>query len=357
MRALSFEEFGGPLVVGDVPEPTAADDGVIVEVRATGVCRSDWHGWQGHDPDIKSLPHVPGHELAGVVVDVGRDVTKWRTGDRVTVPFVAGCGDCPECATGNQQVCPQQFQPGFTAWGSFAQHVALRFADENLVRLPDDLDFVTAASLGCRVSTAYRAVLLQGGAQYGEWVAVHGCGGLGLSAVAIAAATGAQVIGIDINSEALELAESLGAVATLDATETDDIPQAIHDLTQRGAHLSLDTLGSTATCDNSIRSLRRRGRHVQVGLLAGADASPQVPLELAVGRELEIVGSHGLQAWHFPDLLDMVCSGRLDLSKLIDRTISLDDAPAALEAMGCFGSYGMTVIDDFAAPARQSTAA
>lgn len=347
MRAVYYKQFCGPLVVGELPEPELPEDGVILEVRATGVCRSDWHGWQGHDADIQVLPHVPGHELAGVVCEVGAAVRNWQVGDRVTVPFVAGCGDCPECVTGNHQVCDQQFQPGFTAHGSFAERVALRYADENLVRLPDELDFVTAAGLGCRVSTAYRAVALQGRVQRDEWVAVHGCGGLGLSAVAIAVALGAKVIAIDINPTALQLAKSVGAVAALNATECDEVPQAICELTQRGAHLSLDTLGSPITCENSIRSLRKRGRHVQVGLLAGEDASPRVPLELAISKELELVGSHGLQAKHYPAMFDLIAAGRLNLAPLFDRRISLFEAPAVLESMGEFGCHGITVIDRF----------
>lgn len=347
MKAVFFEEFGGTLKVGNVAEPSITDDGVLVEVGATGVCRSDWHGWQGHDADIRSLPHVPGHELAGTIVETGRLVTRWSVGDRVTVPFVAGCGSCPECGSGNHQVCDRQYQPGFTAWGSFAQRVALRYADENLVRLPDGLDYVTAASLGCRVSTAYRAVVFQGQLRAGQWVVVHGCGGLGLAAVAIAASLDAKVIGVDIRSDALMLAESLGARATLNASDVGDIPQAVFELTGRGADLSIDALGSPTTCDSSIRSLRKRGRHVQVGLLAGDQASPRVPMELAISRELEIVGSHGLQAAYYPELLDLVTTGRLDVGRLIDRTISLDEAPAALEAMGSFGNNGITVIDQF----------
>ena len=347
MKALYYESFRGALQLGEVADPELPADGVLVQVKATGVCRSDWHGWQGHDPDIRSMPHVPGHELAGLVAEVGEDVQKWSPGDRVTVPFVAGCGKCPECATGNHQVCDNQFQPGFTAWGSFAELVALRFADENLVRLPDQLDFMTAASFGCRVSTAYRAVALQGRLQPDQWVAIQGCGGLGLSALAIAVALEAKVIAVDIREDALQLAESMGAVASLDATQEEDIPAAIHELTARGAHLSLDTLGSRETCNNSIRSLRKRGRHVQVGLLAGADASPTIPLELAVARELELVGSHGLQASYYAELFDLQTSGRLKLEQLIDVPIPLGEAPQALEAMGSFAGNGITVIDRF----------
>ncbi len=187
MRAVVFDQYGGPAQVRDVPDPRPADHGVVVRVKATGLCRSDWHGWQGHDPDI-TLPHVPGHELAGVVEAVGPRVGTWRPGDRVTVPFVCACGTCASCARGDHQVCERQTQPGFTHWGSFAQYVALDHADVNLVAVPQDMSFATAASLGCRFATAFRAVVQQGRATAGEWVAVHGCGGVGLSAVMIAAA-------------------------------------------------------------------------------------------------------------------------------------------------------------------------
>jgi alcohol dehydrogenase len=347
MKALYYEQFGGDLRIAEMPEPAPAADGVVIEVRACGVCRSDWHGWQGHDPDIKALPHVPGHELAGVVAEVGCEVSRWRVGDRVTMPFVAGCGKCPECASGNEQVCDRQFQPGFTAWGAFAERVAVRYSDGNLVRLPEELGFVAAASLGCRLSTAYRAVVLQGKLQAGQWVVVHGCGGLGLSALMIATALGARVIGIDIQASALEMAKSLGAEAVIDATVVDDVPQEIHKLTGRGADLSLDTLGSRITCGNSIRCLRKRGRHVQVGLLVGDDASPPVPLELALSRELELVGSHGLQASYYSELFRLIELGKLNPSSLVRSTIALSEAPGVFADMGTFTGHGITVVNQF----------
>ncbi|MCW2606757.1 MAG: Alcohol dehydrogenase GroES domain protein, partial [Frankiales bacterium] len=190
MRALVFEEFGGPLEVREVDAPRPSPGGVVVRVEATGVCRSDWHAWQGHDPDVV-LPHVPGHELAGVVEEVGAGVVRHRAGDRVTVPFVCACGRCPQCAAGEHQVCPHQTQPGFTHWGSYAELVALEAADVNLVALPEQVDATTAASLGCRYATAFRAVVQQGRVRPGEWVAVHGCGGVGLGAVQVAVAAGA----------------------------------------------------------------------------------------------------------------------------------------------------------------------
>ena len=226
MKAAIYREFQGPISIEVLDDPEPAADGVVVAVRANGVCRSDWHGWMGHDKDIR-LPHVPGHELAGVVAAVGSDVRKWKIGDRVTSPFICGCGTCSECESGNQQVCPSQEQPGFTHWGAFAEFVALRFADTNLVALPETLDFVTAAALGCRFATAYRAVVSQARAVEGEWLAVHGCGGVGLSAVMIAAARGVQVVAVDIDDSKLQLARSIGATATLRADQVDNVGAAV----------------------------------------------------------------------------------------------------------------------------------
>src|SRR5690606_676421 len=226
MRAVLFREFGAMPEIAEVPTPEVTPTGAVISVKATGLCRSDWHGWMGHDDGIR-LPHVPGHELAGVVEAVGDAVTRWRVGDRVTVPFICACGRCEQCASGNHQVCDHQEQPGFTHWGSFAESVAIAEADVNLIALPDALDFVSAAALGCRFATAYRAVMTQGRVQAGEWVAVHGCGGVGLSAIMIAIAAGARVVGVDVSPASLEWAARLGAETVLGAG---DVASAVKEL-------------------------------------------------------------------------------------------------------------------------------
>lgn len=341
MRAAVYHEFAGAITIEDVVDPVPAPDGVVVQVMATGLCRSDWHGWRGHDREI-ALPHVPGHELAGIIVAVGGAVRSWSVGDRVTVPFAAGCGSCPQCSSGNPQVCDDQFQPGFTAWGSFAEYVGLRYADDNLVVLPDEMGFATAAGLGCRFTTAFRAVLDQGRLEAGEWIAVHGCGGVGLSAIMIASAAGAKVVAIDIDPAKLQFAAEIGAEATVDAATIADVPVAIQERTG-GVHVSIDALGSLVTCRNSILSLRKRGRHVQVGLLPETDTP--IPMDRVVAWELEIRGSHGMQAHRFGDMMASIRSGAVDPQRLISRRISLTEAPAALVAMDDFAGVGMTIID------------
>jgi alcohol dehydrogenase len=326
-----FESFGGPLTVAEVPAPDPPPDGVVVAVAASGICRSDWHAWQGHDPDVV-LPHVPGHELAGTVAAVGDGVHGWAVGDRVTVPFVNACGRCDQCAAGNHQVCRNQTQPGFTHWGSLAEYVAIGAADVNLVAVPEELDPVTAASLGCRYATAFRAVVQVARVRAGEWVAVHGCGGVGLSTVQIAAAAGARVIAVDVSPGALGLARELGAEGTVDGAV--DVPGAIAELTGGGAGVSLDALGSAGTCVNSIRSLAPRGRHVQVGLLPPEQGRPDVPMDRVIALELQLLGSHGMAAHAYPELLGLIAAGRLAPQRLVTRRLGLDAAGTALAEVG-----------------------
>lgn len=346
MRAAIFESFGDPLSIKNVPDPIPENGAVVVQMQATGICRSDWHGWMGHDPDV-SLPHVPGHELSGVVTEIGKNVVRWKPGDRITVPFVGGCGNCPQCASGNHQVCDHQFQPGFTHWGSFAEYVAINYADINLVRLPDELDFVTAASLGCRFVTSFRAVVAQGRVTAGDWVAVHGCGGVGLSAIMIANALGANVAAIDINNETLNFAKSVGATTLLNGNEIENIEEAVKEVTNGGANVSIDALGSLETCFNSVSCLRKRGRHVQVGLMVADYSKPPVPMDKIVANELEIYGSHGMQAHKYNGMLEMITSGKLQPEKLIGKTVTLEESLKELEGMNNFNNVGVTVIDRF----------
>ncbi len=346
MNAVLYEQFQTPPTVTTVADPAPEAHGVVIKVEATGLCRSDWHGWMGHDPDIE-LPHVPGHELAGTIEAVGSEVRNWRLGDRVTVPFVCGCGTCHECHAGHQHVCEAQFQPGFTHWGSFAEYVAIHQADLNLVALPESMGCATAASLGCRFATAFRAVIDQARTGAGEWVAVHGCGGVGLSAVMIANAIGANVVAIDIDARKLALAKQLGAVATVNGESEADVVGAVIEHTRGGAHVSLDALGHPVTCFNSINNLRRRGRHVQVGLMLAEQATPEVPMAKVIGHELEILGSHGMQAHRYGAMLDMVESGKLNPVALVGGEIGLSEAPEALMNMDSFLSIGATVITRF----------
>ena len=342
MRAVAYDSLGGPWRSTEVADPAPPPDGVVLRVEAAGLCRSDWHAWHGHD-NVSTFPHVPGHEFAGTVAEVGPDVTRWRVGDRVAVPFVCACGRCLVCESGNHQVCPHQWQPGFDGWGGFAEYVALPAADVNLVKLPREVDFDVAAALGCRVATAYRAVATIGRVRPGEEVAVHGAGGVGLAALAIARALGARVIIIDPSSAAREAALRLGAAAALEPSI--DLVDTVRDATGGGPHVSVDAIGDDLACRTSIASLRPRGRHVQVGLLPPGTAVDPVPMHTVISRELEVLGSHGLAAHDYPELLALVTSGRLRPDLLVARTITLDEVPEAFSLIGTPDQpAGMTLI-------------
>ncbi|AKT50995.1 zinc-dependent alcohol dehydrogenase family protein [Arsenicicoccus sp. oral taxon 190] len=349
MRAVVMDQLAGPLQVRDVADPTPPAGGVVVDVHATGLCRSDWHAWAGHD-DV-ALPHVPGHELAGVVSAVGEGVLRWQEGDRVTVPFVCGCGRCAWCTAGEAQVCPDQQQPGFTHWGSFAERVVLHAADTNLVRLPDSVSMAAAAALGCRFATAYRALTARARLQPGEWVAVIGAGGVGLSAVMIARAIGARVVAVDRGQAALERAAELGAEHTVlaGATTGGDVPAQVHALCG-GAHVAVDAVGSEATAADGIRSLRRRGRHVQVGLLPPVDGHPRIPMDRVIAWELDLLGSHGMAATDYPGMLELIESGSLRPQDLVERVVDLTEAARLLPAMDSAAPAGITIIDPRPAP-------
>lgn len=350
MLAVVYDAVGATPRLTEVPAPSCPADGVVVQVRATGVCRSDWHAWRGHDP--VALPHIPGHELAGVILETGPLVRRFAVGERVTAPFVNGCGHCAVCDAGDPQVCPEQTQPGFTGPGSFAERVALHAADLNLVRLPDDLDFPAAAALGCRFATAYRGLTAHARLRPGEWLTVFGCGGVGLSAVAIGHALGARAVAVDVSPAALDRATELGADRTVLASppvrgedRIDDLAERVREATGGGAHVSVDALGSPATARAGVSSLRRRGRHVQIGLLLGADAAAALPLDRVIAYELAVFGSHGMAARHYPAMLELVSSGAVRLDGLIGAVISLAEAPAALMAMDApAAAAGLTVV-------------
>ena len=338
MKGVVLESYGKPLVYGEIPDPVPVESGVVIRVRAAGLCRSDWHGWQGHDDDIQSLPHVLGHEFAGEIVEIGGEVRSLEVGQRVTVPFACGCGVCPQCLDGDAQVCTDQYQPGVHGAGAFAELVAIPRADFNVVPLPDSVGYVEAASLGCRFATSFRALANadQAAVQPGEVVVIFGCGGVGLSAVMIAKALGATVVAIDIRSDALEAARAMGADAVSLSDAAEDL---VFNLTEgQGAHVTVDALGSAQVCREAIKFLRPKGRHCQIGLLLGKDTDPSMPMGRVIANELRIIGSHGMSAARYPEMLEMVASGKLQPEKLVGDKISLSEIPSAMEALGNFNA-------------------
>ncbi len=348
MKAAVLEAYKAPLVVRQVADPEPGKAGAVIKVAANGICRSDWHAWAEHWPGFLTLPHVLGHEMCGVVEAVGPEVTRFVPGERVIVPFSGGDGVCPRCHGGLPHLCDDPVMPGFRSWGGFAEYVAVDKADFNLVSLPEAVSFLAGAGMGCRFMTAFHGLTDRVRLGPGEWVVVYGCGGVGLSAIEIAACLGAQPIAVDIGADKLALARELGAVATVNAAEVDDPAAAVKELTGGGAQVAVDALGIQQTCENAIHSLAKRGRHLQIGMTNGQTGGRlQVPIDDVIGGELQIYGSKGMPAFDFPGMLRLVAAGRLDPGRLVTRTVALEEAGDVLAAMDRFDTLGFTVIDRF----------
>ena len=347
MRAAILTGWREDLTLDRVADPDCPADGVILRLLACGICRSDWHAWTGADPDV-TLPHIPGHEYCGVVEEAGPLVTGWAPGDRAIAPFILACGRCQSCRSGRQTACPAQAVPGFTQAGAFAELIAVPHADSNLARLPDGMDPAVAAALGCRVTTAWQALTARAALAPGEWLAVFGGGGVGLSALLLGRALGARVIVVDVVAEKLALARRLGADAIVDASAYDPA-DAVRELTGGGAHVAVEALGIEATTVAAMRSLAKFGRMVQIGMPAGEHATMRLPMDVLYSGQLSLHGTRGMPGWRYPDLLSLIDGGHVDLSPLIARRVPLSTATAELRAFDGPAPPGVAVITDFAA--------
>lgn len=349
-RAAILTEYDAPLTIEEQEPPGPAPDGVVVATEACGICRSDWHGWKGHWPGAPPEGHVLGHEPAGTVIAVGEEVTAFREGDRVGIPFTVACGACKHCWAGESQVCDNGRSLGFSPDlpGAFAAEFAIPNAEFNAMHLPEGMTAVEMAALGCRFATSFHALAHKATVAAGDWLAVHGCGGLGLSAVHIADALGANVLAVDLNDEALALAESVGAAATVNAAETNDVPAAVHAHTDGGADISVDALGIAETCRNSVASLDTQGQHVQVGMTTDEEAGEiPLPVDAIVDGELAFVGVKGMPPHRYDELLQMIAAGTLQPATLVTERVALEEVSDRLHSMDDFGTVGIEVVTEF----------
>ncbi len=350
MKAARLVEIAQPLVLEDVPVPEPGPGEVVVRVAVEGICRTDWHTWMGDWSWVGLAPPLPitmGHEFAGAVTAVGEGVRAVAVGDRVAVPFHEACGRCSYCRSGRTNLCDALEFLGMTHDGGYAEYVRVLNADLNCVPLPAEVSFEDAAALGCRFMTAWHALQHQAGLRAGEWLAVHGVGGVGLSAVQIGAALGAGVIAVDIDERKLEAARAQGAAATIDARQV-DVAEAVREVTGGGAHVALGGLGAASLVQAAIRGLRKSGRLVQVGLTSREEQGiVGIPLDELIEAELTIVGSVGNPHIHLPALLSLVADKRLDPAALVTERIALEEANGVLERMTSFDTVGFALIDRF----------
>ncbi|WP_435182002.1 zinc-dependent alcohol dehydrogenase family protein [Halorussus sp. AFM4] len=353
MRAAVLREYGEPLAIEDVDRPEPDPHGVVVETEACGICRSDWHAWQGHGEwadDRVPRGQILGHEPAGTVVAVGEDVSRFREGDRVAVPFNLGRGTCEQCRNGRGNVCEDGLALGFEADapGAFAEAVHVPYADYNAVELPAGVSPVEMAGLGCRFATAYHGLAHRADLTSGDWVAVHGCGGVGLSAVHVADALGANVVAVDLADEKLAKAAGLGADETVNAGEAADVPGRIREIAGNGAHVSVDALGVAETCRNSVACLGKRGQHLQLGLTTDEERGEvSLPTDAMAMNEITFLGSRGMPPTRYGELLRMMDRGTVSPAALVTKEVGLADVPDRLAAMSDYGTVGIEVVTEF----------
>lgn len=353
MKAAVLKEYGEPLVIEDRERPEVSDEGVIVELDACGICRSDWHAWQGDFEWLGSKPptdHILGHEPVGTTIETGADVETYREGDQVAIPFNLADGTCYYCRNGHSNMCDNRRSIGFreSVPGAFAEELHVPDADFNVVKLPAELSPVGVAGLGCRFMTAYHGLVHRADTRIGQWLTVHGCGGVGQSAIHIGDELGLNIIGVDINENALKKAKELGATEVVNASETDNVPERIQDITNGGSDISVDALGIAETCQNSVLCLDTLGQHIQLGLSTKKEAGMiELPTDLITGKEITFLGSQGMQPTRYPELIDMVERGRLSPQRLISDEVTLEDVSSTLKAMTNFETTGFSVITEF----------
>ncbi len=338
--------FRKPLEIQQLPDPRPGELDAVVRFEACGICRSDWHLWQEDFTWVGialQLPLVPGHECAGRVLEVGRGVRRIKVGDRVTIPFHLSCGQCEYCSTGRGNICQAFGFMGAPVSGGFGELSSIPNADTNMVLLPDAVDATSAASLGCRYMTSYHGLVDQARVRPGEWVAVFGAGGVGLAAIQIAHALGARVVAVSRTKDKLDLARREGADATLVAGDV--AVGAIRDLSGGGAHVSVDALGGSATAIPGILSLRKGGRHVQLGLTGKQDKGViGLPVDAMVMQEQSFLTASGCPTTSYPGLLSMVASGALQPRRLVERRVDISGVNDVLTRLTDYRTSGFNVI-------------
>lgn len=318
-RAVRLTEPGRPLADATLPVPEPAAGEVLVRVMAAGICHSDAHYRSGIAPTL--IPCTLGHEISGIVMETGIDVTQIRPGDRVCLHYLVTCGECRHCRAGQEQFCASGEMIGKHRDGGFAE--LIRVPARNALALPESIPFEQGAILMCSSATALHA-LRKSRLAAGESVAVFGVGGLGVSAIQLANRLGArEVFAVDVNAAKLALAQRFGAVP-VDARSLDPV-QEIRRLTGGlGVDVALELIGLPRTLEQAVEVLAIQGRAALAGL---TDQRISVsPYRDILNKEAEIIGVSDHLASELPELMGLVTRGLLDLTGIVTRIVPLDAA-------------------------------
>lgn len=318
MKAVRLVETGQPLQMQEVSRPHIGEQDVLVRVKAAGICHSDAHYRAGVSP-VRSLPLTLGHEVAGVVEEVGSQVMNVNAGDRVCLHYLVTCGDCYYCSTGNEQFCTSGAMIGKHRDGGYAEYISV--PARNAFSLPGEIPFEQGAVLMCSSATSFHA-LRKAGVKPGERVAIFGVGGLGMSAVQLARTFGAlEVYAVDVDEKKLEVAKRFGAVP-VDARAGDPVEKLRRLTGGEGVDVALELIGLPLTMRQAVQSLAIFGRAVVVGI---TDRTLEIaPYTDLLMKEAQVLGASDHLAQELPLLLEMVRRRLLDLSQVITAKIPLD---------------------------------
>lgn len=341
MKAVRLIRPGCPLELHDVPVPAPGAQDVLVRVKAAGICHSDAH-YRAGKSRVEPLPLTLGHEVAGVVEQLGGEVSSLKPGDRVCLHYLATCGECGYCRRDNEQFCSSGQMIGKYRDGGFAEFILM--PARSLFKLPEEIPFAQGAIMMCSSATSLHA-LHKARLQAGETVAVFGVGGLGVSAIQLASALGAgAVFAVDINPRKLELASGFGAIP-VNANLGDPVAM-IQELTQgRGVDVALELIGLPLTMQQAVRSLAIQGRAALVGITEKDFALS--PYHEVINKEAEIIGVSDHLAREIPLLIEFVRTGKLNLAGVITRTVPLEAQAIndTLDQLETFGNDVRVVVE------------
>ena len=329
MKAILLHKHGGPEVLeyGDFPEPQPAPGEVLVRLEAAALNRLDlWvrTGW----PGIKlEYPHIPGADGAGRVAARGAGVTGWQVGDRVVINSNLGCGVCPACLAGHDNLCRDWHLLGETVRGTYADYVSIPAG--NLFALPADFDAHTAAAAALVYHTAWHSLITRGGLRAGESVLIVGAsGGVNTASIQIARLAGADVYVVGSSAEKLALAEAMGAHHLIDRSKDENWPKAIFTLTgKRGVDVVVDNVGTTFPL--SFRAAAKGGRILTVGNSGGPKF--EIDNRFIFGKHLSLIGSSMGTKADFAAVMALIMEGKLKVA--LDKTFPLSEAGQAQERL------------------------
>jgi len=327
MKAVRYYTPEKPLRYEEAPVPKIDADEVLIKVKAAGICHTDLHFMEGIlKPWKGTLPLTLGHEIAGDIVSIGKNVKGFKVKDRVVLANVIACGKCEYCRSGRENLCNDLDQIGFTADGGYAEYVKTK--EQTLVKLPDNVSFEVGSTLTCAAASCYHAIVDIAQAKKGETILLNGFGGLGTNALQIAKHLGLRVIAVDVAQDKLKMAEELGAEKSIDAA-TQNVQEEIKKFTNgEGVDVAIEFVGRSKTIENAFKSLGKTGRLVFVGYTK--DTFTFSPLELVVS-ETSIKGSVAYTKKDLEAVVKLASQGKLN--PVVSEKVGLKDINSALEKM------------------------